>query len=203
MKDLYIVYEMPDGTVRVAQQAPEDRRVKGGAYALDADGNIDSMAGQVIPRRMTEAQVAQGVSLGILESDEEATKRHVERAWPRDPETGRALAKRYAIVGRDALPTSRTFRDAWRLVDGKVAVDLEAAKAQFTAMAAPLAKASLDRIAKDAMTAMLLEDDGLMAAAKEAAQKVRDLAAIDVSGVRTVAELETVWAQTRAEIEAA
>lgn len=203
MKDIFIVYEMPDGGLQVHQQAAEDRRVKGGAYALDADGNIDSLAGKAIPRRMTPEQIAQGVSLGIVESDDEATARHVQRAWPRDPETGRALAKRYVIVGPDAFPKSRTFREAWRLVDGKVAVDLDTAKVQFAKMAAPLAKRALERLASDAAVAGLLDDAEKGAAVKETAQRVRALGALDVSGVRTVAELETVWAQTRAEIEAA
>jgi len=201
MKDIFIVYEMPDGSVHRFQQAAEDRRIKGGAYALDADGNIDSLAGKNIPRRMTAEQVTQGIALGIVESDEEATARYAQMAWPRDPETGRALAKRYVIVGPDAFPKSETFRNAWRLVDGKVAVDLEAAKAQFAKMAALLARKALERLASDAAVAGLLDDAEKSAAVKDTAQRVRALGALDVSGVRTVAELETVWAQTRAEIE--
>lgn len=200
MKDIFIVYEMTDGSVTVAQQAAEDRRIKGGAYALDADGNIDSLAGKAIPRRMTEAQVAEGVAKGIVENDDEATQRFAQRAWPRDAE-GRSLAKRHVICGADDLPKSRTFRAAWRIDGNRVVVDLGAAKEVFARMAKPLADKALDRIAKEATVAMLLDDAGKMAAAKEKAQRVRDLTAIDASGVKTVAELETIWAQTRAEIE--
>lgn len=199
MKDIFIVYEMADGTVAVAQQAAEDRRLKDGAFFVDADGNIQSLAGTPIPKRASETQVGEMVGRNLAENDDEATQRFVQRAWPRDAE-GRALAKRYAIVGRDALPTSRTFRNAWRLRDGKVVVDLDAAKAECTRMAAPLVAASLDRIAKEATVATLLDDAEKLEAAKAKARHVRDLGTVDLAGVRTVADLEIVWAQVRADL---
>ena len=200
MKDIFIVYEHADGSVAVAQQSEEDRRLKDGAFYIDGDHNIQSLAGTPIPKRATPEQVAGFVARNLAESDEEATQRFVQRAWPRD-ESGRALAKRYVIVGRDALPVSRTFRNAWRLANGKVVVDLDAAKQLIVKMASPLIAAALDRLAREHVVATMLKDDARVEAASAKARRINDLANLDVSNVPSVAALEAIWAQTRAEIE--
>lgn len=99
----------------------------------------------------------------------------------------------YTLIERASVPGSRVFRRAWRLIDGGISVDMEAAKNiqrdRWRAARAPLL-AALDvewQRASETEDATAKAD---IVARKTALRAVTDT---DLSGVSTPEELAAVW----------
>ncbi len=99
----------------------------------------------------------------------------------------------YSVVEISSLPTTRVFRAAWRLQNGALSIDLDAAKEiqidRWRAARAPLMSA-LDIAWIRAQEQNDTVNMPIIAAKKQA---LRDVTATDLSAIITPEELEAVW----------
>lgn len=93
------------------------------------------------------------------------------------------------VVSRDAMPTDRTFRNAW-VVDTGVTVDLDKAKAIQVERWRQERKPLLEALDVEVSKALVSGGKAAVDAAEAKRQALRDVTKTDLSGIKSVAELK-------------
>jgi len=119
----------------------------------------------------------------------ESSDPHAEIAkWP---EEDQKTVARVFEVQVDTLPFSRTFRNAWRFKDGKITIDLEAAKQLKMQTIRNIRDEQLRALDRVFMFAIERNDSNALLQIRNRKQELRNLPDTDVfAGISDLDELE-------------